>query len=36
VGLEGTKGSMNSLAESLCTSKFLECHNDHDDKFHMD
>ncbi len=28
VGVDGSEGSMNHLAESLCLSKLLERHND--------
>jgi hypothetical protein len=36
VGVDGTEGSMNRLAESLSLAKFIERHNDPDDPFHLD
>jgi hypothetical protein len=36
VGVDGSGGSMNRLAESLCLSKLLERHNDPDDDFYLD
>ena len=35
VGVDGSEGSMNRLAESLSLAKFLERHNDPDDVFHL-
>ncbi len=36
VGVDGSEGSMDRLAESLCLSKLLESHSDPDDDFYLD
>jgi hypothetical protein len=36
VGVDGSEGSMNRLAESLSFSKFIERNNDPDDTFHLE
>jgi hypothetical protein len=36
MGVDGSEGSMNRLAESLSLSKLIERHNDPDDPFHLE
>ena len=34
--LDGSEGSMVELAESLSLKRFIDCHNDPDDPYHLD
>ncbi len=36
IDLDGTEGSMNRLANSICLIKLIVLHNDPADDFHMD